>query len=383
MLSLGLTLYGLAPRPEGVVRAPPARPGGSLVWCHAPEGALAPMLELARRLIEEDGVSVLLTCEGEPVTEAIVQPPPLDFPRDVASFLDHWRPDCVVMSGGELRPAVLHALKVPVLMVAAEAPWIARRGMFPGLLRASAGLFAGVMVLNEAAGRAWGKLGVEAEVAGRLEEPSAVLPHVERDRAALAAGFGSRPVWLAADVAEAEEAVVIAAHREALKLAHRLLLILVPRDPSRAQALRAATEAEGWMVASRSLDQEPEGETEVFLVSEAEYGLWYRLAPVTFLGGSLDGEGCRRNPMEAASMGSAILCGPKPGNWGAVFARLAAARATRMVGSGADLAHALGDLLSPDRAARQAQAAWAIASEGAEVTDRVMDLVRDVLDGVA
>jgi len=40
----------------------------------------------------------------------------------------------------------------------------------------------------------------------------------------------------------------------------------------------------------------------------------------------------------------------------------------------ADLAQALGDLLSPDRAARQAQAAWTIASEGAEVTARLMNL---------
>ena len=69
------------------------------------------------------------------------------------------------------------------------------------------------------------------------------------------------------------------------------------------------------------------------------------------------------------------------GAFGPAFARLGAARAARMVASGGDLAEALGDLLSPDRAARQAHAAWTIASEGAEVTDTVMSLIRAIMDG--
>lgn len=386
--SLGLTLYNLGGRPEGVVNAPPARPGGSLVWLHAPEGTRGAMTELARRLIEEDGVPVLLTCEGAPATEAIVQPPPIDFVRDMAAFYAHWKPDVVVMAGGELRPMAVHEAgqrKIPVILVEGRSPRLLREGFFPGLVKATMAGFSRVLALDEAAARGLRKAGADPErliITGRMEEPSAALPHVEPDRQALARVLATRPVWLAADVAEAEEAAVLTAHREALKLAHRLLLILVPRNPERVGPLkRQMEEVEGWRVACRASDEEPDGETEVYIVSDAEYGLWYRLAPVTFLGGSLDGEGCRRNPMETAAMGSAILCGPKPGVWVGAFGRLGAARATRMVGSGADLAQALGDLLSPDRAARQAQAAWAIASEGAEVTERVMGLIRNVLDG--
>jgi 3-deoxy-D-manno-octulosonic-acid transferase len=51
------------------------------------------------------------------------------------------------------------------------------------------------------------------------------------------------------------------------------------------------------------------------------------------------------------------------------------------VGSANDLAEALGDLLSPDRAARLAQAAWAVASDGAEVTEKVLALIRRIMDG--
>jgi 3-deoxy-D-manno-octulosonic-acid transferase len=138
---------------------------------------------------------------------------------------------------------------------------------------------------------------------------------------------------------------------------------------------------EGWGVALRRADQYPDAETEVYIADSSEYGLWYRLAPVTFLGASLEGEGCARNPMEPAALGSAILYGPKPGPFGAAFGRLGAARAARMVGSGADLALALGDLLSPDRAARQARAAWIIATEGTEATEQAVGAIRAIMDG--
>jgi 3-deoxy-D-manno-octulosonic-acid transferase len=64
-----------------------------------------------------------------------------------------------------------------------------------------------------------------------------------------------------------------------------------------------------------------------------------------------------------------------------VFGRLGAARATRAVASANDLGDALGDLLAPDRAARLAQAAWAVASDGAEVTEGILTRIRAILDG--
>jgi 3-deoxy-D-manno-octulosonic-acid transferase len=240
--------------------------------------------------------------------------------------------------------------------------------------------------VDESATRTFRKAGaLNVATAGRLEEGSAALAYHEPERAALAELFATRPVWLAADVPAAEEAAVIAAHRSALRLAHRLLLIFVPQDPSRAPQIAAQMEAsEGWMVAQRGLEQEPEADTEVYIPDAAsEYGIWYRLAPVTFMGGTLQGDGCARNPMEPAALGSAILYGPRPGAFGTVFGRLGAALAARAVGSPTDLGDALADLLSPDRAARLAAAAWTVASDGVDVTNRVIDLSRRILAGEA
>lgn len=393
--SLGLTLYNLRPRRDpasGVVWA--ERTAGRLIWMHAPSVETARgLLELAARLSEEDGLTVLFTCpEKLPLRHGQVQAaPPDDRPAEVRAFLDHWRPEIAIFSDGELRPAALHEAGergIPAMMVDGRAPYVLkdRNGWYPGLMRSALQAFSQVLTVDEASARSFRKNGAALSsvgVSGRMEENSAALSCLEAERAALARLLATRPVWLAAALPEAEETTVIAAHRAAQSLAHRLLLIVAPEDPARAAALaKRLADQEGWIVAERAEDQEPDPDVEVFVADgTAELGLWYRLAPITFMGGSLAGQGCLRNPMEPAALGSAILYGPRPGVFGGTFGRLGAARAARAVGSAADLGEALSDLLSPDRAARLAQAAWTVASDGAEVTEHILTLIRGILNG--
>lgn len=392
--SLGLTLYNLGQRREQAEgHARPPRPAGRLVWLHAPEeGLVSAMRALARRMVEEDGHPVLLTAPGQVAAYpgVLVQPAPADSPTEARAFLDHWRPEIAVFAGGQLRPAVMHESyerRIPMLVVNGKAPAFLRErdGWYPGLMRSALARFQAIMAVDEAAARAFRKGGAALSavaVTGRMEEESVVLPALEAERASLALLLAARPVWFAAGVTEAEEPAVLQAHRMALQHSHRLLMILMPDDLTRARPLAQRLEAEGWAVAQRAEEEEPEADIEIFVADNpAEYGLWYRLAPVTFLGGSLAGSGPTRNPMEAAALGSAILHGPRTGLSGPIFGRLGAARATRAVASATDLGDALGDLLAPDRAARLAQAAWAVASEGAEVTESILTRIRAIMDG--
>lgn len=394
-LSLGLALYNLSNRRAQASGSDwPARPAGRLVWFHAPgPEVLRALRELARRLWEEDGVHVLLTAPVEVGSRdgLIGQPAPADSSGEVRAFLDHWRPELILMAEGEIRPALITEAtqrRLPLMIAGGRQPRFPkdRDGWYPGLMRGLLPSFRHVLTLDEPAARAFRKAGAlpaQIEITGRMEEESAALPCLEAEREALARLLSTRPVWLAAALPEMEETSIIAAHRAALRMAHRLLLIVVPADPARAEPLaRRLEEEEGWHVALRSADQEPDGETEVYIAdSSSEYGLWYRLAPITFLGGSLLGQGCLRDPLEPAALGSAILYGARPGPYGVTFGRLGAARAARAVGSGGDLGEAVGDLLSPDRTARLAQAAWGVASDGSEVTERVLTLIREILDG--
>ena len=110
-----------------------------------------------------------------------------------------------------------------------------------------------------------------------------------------------------------------------------------------------------------------------------ELGLWYRLAPISFVGGSLEPIG-GHNPFEPAALGSVILHGPYVSNFVDIFQRLSEAKASRLVSSPDSLAAAVNDLLNPDRAAEMAHAAWEVCSAGAEVTDKALDMLFDHLD---
>ena len=109
-------------------------------------------------------------------------------------------------------------------------------------------------------------------------------------------------------------------------------------------------------------------------------GLWYRLAPVSFMGSSLVSGQYGRDPDAPAAHGSAILYGPNVARYLQRYARYAEAGAARIVRDSDTLAAEVQALLPPDRAAAMAEAAWEVATRGAEVSDLVVDMVLDALD---
>ncbi len=275
----GLRLYPLGQRREPGAEAAswPQRTTGALAWLHVPGPASGPaMQELARRLIDEDGLAVLMTGAADlPVEKGVVRvDPPADTPAMARAFLDHWRPDIAIFSDGELLPAVIQEAadrRIPLILADAREPRLPRErdSWFPGLMRRSLAQFAHVACIDEASARAFRKAGAALSavaVTGRMEARSAALPCLEAEREALARLMAARPVWFACAVPEAEEAAVLEAQRAVAATAHRLLLILLPEKAARAEPLARAIEDAGLAVALRSADEEPEAETAVFVV---------------------------------------------------------------------------------------------------------------------
>jgi 3-deoxy-D-manno-octulosonic-acid transferase len=375
------------------------RPEGALVWLHAAGGAQeAGLWSLARRATDAlPRAAVLLTTAGRPALappapgRILHQLAPLDEPKAVAAFLDHWRPAAGVWAGAGLRPALIHAAArsgTPLVLIDAGGAPSAARGWrrWTGLGPATLGCFATILATDAEAAAELAAAGAppeRIEVAGPLAEEAITPPANPRERDALGAVLRARPVWFAVCLPESEEATVLQAHRTVLGLAHRLLLILAPDDPARAGPLAARLRAEGWSVALRSEEGEPGHDTEVFLADvEGELGLWYRLAPVTFMGGTFTPTSHGgRSPLEPAALGSAILHGPGFGPHAGAYARFAAAGAARGVSGAESLAAALADLLSPELAAQMAHAAWRVSTGGAELNDRVIAFLRAAANG--
>ncbi|MCB1368656.1 MAG: 3-deoxy-D-manno-octulosonic acid transferase [Rhodobacteraceae bacterium] len=370
------------------------RPEGLLVWFHAASvGESLSILELVRRLGDRRPDLNFLITTGTVTSAALVQArmpergihqyAPVDARPFIRSFLSHWKPDLAIWTESELWPSLMHetsAFGVKMLLINARiSPDTHRKWRwFPGVARSLLRRFTYVLAQDQQTARFLKRLGLpkdRIEVSGTLKEGSAALPCDESERARFAAVLAGRPVWLAASTHPGEEAMVAAAHVQAARAAQRLLLIIAPRHPERGPEIAAKLQADGWEIACRSRDEMPDARTQIYLADTlGEMGLWYRLAPVSFLGGSLVEIG-GHNPFEPAALGSAIIHGPHIHKVADIYARLAEAGATVEVKNVSGLARAVGQVLSPDKAAAMAHAAWEVSSSGAEVTDLALDLL--------
>ncbi|MFP4273483.1 MAG: 3-deoxy-D-manno-octulosonic acid transferase, partial [Paracoccaceae bacterium] len=341
------------------------------------------------------GLSVLFTAErgtelpARPGRDTLWQRVPAETLAETEAFAAHWRPDCGLWAGGTLRPALLAAVDqadVPLFMIDAGADEIGTGpgSWMPALVRTSQARFACALVRSEVAARRLQRLGVAPDdiaMTGPLREGAAALPcdMTEFDR--MGQVLAGRPIWLAAMVQPGELDTVLRAHRATARLSHRLLLILVPDSTDMGDTFVAALDRAGLRHVRWSEGGLPDENTQVLLAdTRGEMGLWYRLAPVTLMASSLEPGHGGRDPYEPAALGSAVLYGPNVGRHLGPYGRLSGAAAARIVKDSESLATALAELVAPDRAAVMAQAAWDIVSEGADVTDRITDLVLDTLD---
>lgn len=376
------------------------RPEGRLIWFHAASvGEALSLLEVIRRLGEHDPDLVFLVTTGTTTSAAILdarmparcrhQYVPLDVRPWICKFLAHWRPDLAIWTESELWPALIvetDAAGVPMILINARLSErsIRRWRRLGGAAASILGRFAAAQVQDDRTAIALRRLGMPVErlfITGTLKEGTPPPPCDEPERQRLAKVLGGRPVWFAASTHAGEDRPVIAAHKAALASAHRLLLIVAPRHPERGASLATLWRAEGWRVARRGAGETPDAETQIYLADTlGEMGLWYRLAPLSFVGGSLADHG-GHNPFEPAALGSAILHGPHTRNFADIYARLDRAGAARTVTDGPGLGAAVIDLLQPDNAAPMAFAAWELCSSGADVTDKAMALILEHLPG--
>lgn len=372
-----------------------SRPRGRLIWIHTGQTSAPQAVDefIERMLGDNDDLRFLRTTSASvrPDSTPLVtaQLAPDENRAAIRRFLTLWSPDVAVWTEPDLRPALAEdaALAgIPLIFADTDtAPHVVQpRRWWSGVSMDLLTRFRHLLTGTEAAAARLARLGAAAErieVKGFLQEGSSALPCNESERAALTTQLYARPVWLAAPIPADERDAVIDAHLQAIRLAHRLLLILVP-DKTEQGAVWATELAEkGIKVALRSADQTPDDQTQVYIAdTRGEMGLWYRLAPVSFLGRSLNpAPENGTDPQQAAALGSAILHGPHIGKHKALYNRLDTANAAAMVANGQILARQVEHLLAPDLAATMAHAAWNIISDGAETTDRLKDLILETL----
>lgn len=403
--SLGLAAYrALAGRTSSPRFSPSmARPKGDVVWIHAPEpGSILAISDLSERLKSARyNLSVLITLPDESTLETardsgaetrntFLESVPSEHPEAIESFWRHWQPNLCVWAWGQLRPNLIlrsHTEKCPVILIDADVEGFEgrRERWLPDLSRRLLEPCAALMVRSSSALKLLQDLGLSnkrVDLTPALEAGGKVLSCDDTDLADLASLLRGRPVWMANSVYPDELPAVLAAHRSAMQLSHRLLLILIPAKAGFDKQFRDAVEDEAFRIADWSDGEEPDDATQVLLATDShDLGLFFRIAPVTFMGGTLGSGRVGRNPFEAAALGSAVLYGPNAQQFAPFYDRLTKAGAARIIEDTESLAAAVTRLIAPDQAAAMAHAGWDVVSQGAALTDRVIDLVQAGLDG--
>lgn len=356
----------------------PTRPG---LWLHATDPDLTPALAvLAEQAAALDGaLTMTVTGPDSSVSDA----------RAVDAFLREHAVRMVVLAGQVLPVALIAracAQGVALVLVEATHP-VAPDGwrFIPGRTRSLLSRFAQIYARDAASATVFKRLvrgRVDVFTPGPLARfaPVAGCNAIELD--AMRAGLGTRPVWFAYDLPMSEVDAALLAHAQALRRAHRLLLILRPRDPGDGADLAARGRELGFACARRALDEEIDETTQVYLAdAEDDPGLFLRLAPVSFLGGSLTPGADQPAAIIAAALGSALIFGPcARGEQRAFLDRLRDLGGGRQIGvASAALGEALAALLAPDQGAEAALRAWSVASEGSDATNFVARCLVDWL----
>ena len=310
------------------------RPTGPLVWVHgASVGESVSLLPVIGALASRD-VSVLVT--SGTVTSAKVlaarlpartthQYVPLDVASYMRRFLDHWRPDLIILAESELWPnLMLEASNRRIPIVLANARLSERSFWRWSRLSKTARFILGRLDLCLAQTRADAErlicLGApRVTVTGNLKFDVPPPPAASEALRHLQSAISTRPVWLAASTHPGEEAVIATVHGRLLKDFPDLLTIIAPRHPERGPEIAEAITRQGIKTTLRSQGAEPDPQTGLYIADTiGELGLFYRLAPIVFLGGSLVPHG-GHNPIEPAKLGAAVIHGPHVRNFQDVY----------------------------------------------------------------
>jgi 3-deoxy-D-manno-octulosonic-acid transferase len=346
--------------PERFGIDPTPRPAGPLLWVHAASvGEVLSVLPVLQAL--QHRTHVLLT-SGTVTSQGVLDQripeqglsgtvlhrfAPLDVPSWIDRFLGHWQPDAACFVESELWPNQLAAcrrrgIKLMLLNARMSERSFGRWSRVPRFARHVLSAFCRIQARSgEDADRLRALGAVNVESPGDLKFAAPPLPVDQRELDRLAAILFGRPVWLAASTHQGEEAVVAEAHYAVARTHPGLLTILAPRHPERGPALAAQLAAP-----RRAAGQDPEASAGIWIADTmGELGLWYRLAPIAFVGRSLIAPGGGQNPLEPARLGCAIAVGPYTGNFTDHAALLRAAGGLTEVADASDLARFVAAML--------------------------------------
>ena len=338
------------------------RPEGLLLWFHALSvGESLALLTLLKSLGGlYPSAHFLLTTNTKTSVEALTSVGlpervihsylPADARGPVQRFLDHWKPDILAITETDLWPYMITQASrrgVPLVLIngrVANTSFQRRmktRNIYYNILP----MFQQILAQDKVDADRLITLGAPAQnvqVLGSLKSSADPLPDFFDERDQITTQIEGRPVWLAASTEPCEEDQMFEAHSLAREKIPDLLMIVAPRHIKFADKTEVLAKERFNSVSRRSNHQSITSDTAVYIAdSFGEMGLWYRIAPVVFIGHTMPGflpPLTGKNPYEALNFGAYVLHGPDYADFTSTYGRLTAAGATKQILNASELA---------------------------------------------
>lgn len=340
------------------------RPEGSLIWMHAASvGEIMSVLPLITYINEKYADINILVTTGTVTSAKLLdkrlpkkvmhQYVPIDKLPTVLRFLNHWRPDFVLWVESELWPNLIietHKTGCPMAQINARISKNSFNKWQKCITLANHILESFTINLsqsNEDKDRYTALGSPNAKYVGNLKYDADPLPADPKETGQLVNMIGNRPIWIAASTHFGEEELIAYTHKILLETHKNLLLIIIPRHPDRGKEIKNLLDTLELKSSIRSENEMIDEETNIYIANTiGELGIFYRLANIVFMGGSLVEHG-GQNPLEAARLQCSLLTGVYTENFIKIYSELEENKALIRVNSPQNLAEKI-DLLLKD-----------------------------------
>jgi len=314
------------------------RPKGQLFWMHgASVGEVTMLLPLIDKVLAEYPAAHVLVTSGTTTSAELMEKRlparashqyiPLDTPKAVSAFLNHWKPDMALWAESEIWPNMLlqtKARNIPMALINARMSKKSIQGWFK-----------------------------------------------RRKSAKLKKQIAKRPVWCAASTHKGEEEIILTAH-EKIKAEHpNALLILALRHPERRAEIAPILSKTRHI--HRTDGQAVTPSTSVMVWDTiGEMGLAYSLADISFVCGSLIEGLMGHNPLEPARFSNAVLTGAHISSFADSYMSMIAFDAAQRILSPTMIGQSVSELFSDKEALTRQQG---LAFDYAQSREAVLDYV--------
>jgi 3-deoxy-D-manno-octulosonic-acid transferase len=309
-----------------------ARPDGKLLWVHgASAGESLSTLSVLQhlRMLRPD-INVLLTTgtrSGMQVLTArapalpgtgktLVQYVPIDTPWATSRFMAHWKPDISVFTESDFWPELLSKAPNPILLNGriSNRSW-PKYKRYSWFFKPLISRFVHILAQRPVDVERLKYLGAKnVSIGGNLKFDAEPLPVDAHQLAKLQTAIGGRPTLVVASTHPGEEEEAAKIHLQLRTAVPDLLTIIVPRHPHRGTQATNDLHRHVRFIHRRGIGQMPKKSgptpTDIYVADTmGELGMWYRLAHVAVIGGTLLKYG-GHNPIEPLKLHAATVAGP-------------------------------------------------------------------------